>query len=83
MLAMNYRGPYRIRADHHKPQPRIEHPEQQETLLQLINYCLRDEMKRDPRSVRRWAHGQTAPPQGVAAVRWFDLGKGLVAVRRQ
>jgi len=26
MLAMNYRGPYRIRADHAKPQPRIEHP---------------------------------------------------------
>ncbi len=25
MLAMNYRGPYRIRADH-KPEPRIEHP---------------------------------------------------------
>jgi threonine dehydrogenase-like Zn-dependent dehydrogenase len=26
MLAMNYRGPYRIRADRNRPEPRIEHP---------------------------------------------------------
>lgn len=26
MLAMNYRGPYRVRADHNKPMPHIEHP---------------------------------------------------------
>ena len=26
MLATNYRGPYRIRADHHRPEPKIEHP---------------------------------------------------------
>lgn len=26
MLATNYRGPYRIRADHHRPMPEIEHP---------------------------------------------------------
>ena len=32
-------------------EPKIENPQQQETLLQLINYCLRDEMKRDPRIV--------------------------------
>ncbi|TMQ72021.1 MAG: dehydrogenase, partial [Candidatus Eisenbacteria bacterium] len=32
-------------------EPRIENPDQPETLLQLINYCLRDEMKRDPRIV--------------------------------
>ena len=32
-------------------EPRIENPEQQETLLQLVNYCLRDEMKRDPRII--------------------------------
>ena len=26
MLAMNFRGPYRIRADRNKPYPEIEHP---------------------------------------------------------
>jgi threonine dehydrogenase-like Zn-dependent dehydrogenase len=26
MLAMNYRGPFRIRADRHRPEPKIEHP---------------------------------------------------------
>jgi len=26
MLAMNYRGPFRIRADRDKPVPQIEHP---------------------------------------------------------
>ena len=26
MLAMNFRGPFRIRADRHRPEPRIEHP---------------------------------------------------------
>lgn len=26
MLAMNYRGPFRIRADRNKPEPQIEHP---------------------------------------------------------
>jgi 2-oxoisovalerate dehydrogenase E1 component len=31
--------------------PKIEQPDQPETLLQLINYCLRDEMKRDPRII--------------------------------
>jgi len=30
-------------------EPGVEHPEQAETMLQSINYCLRDEMKRDPR----------------------------------
>ncbi|HEY2956316.1 MAG TPA: dehydrogenase E1 component subunit alpha/beta [Candidatus Eisenbacteria bacterium] len=30
-------------------EPRIEDPASSETLLQNINYCLRDEMKRDPR----------------------------------
>jgi 2-oxoisovalerate dehydrogenase E1 component len=36
-------------SDRFAVEPRIENPEQAETLLQLINYCLRDEMKRDPR----------------------------------
>src|SRR3954464_6957066 len=26
MLAMNFRGPFRIRADRHRPEPKIEHP---------------------------------------------------------
>lgn len=26
MLAMNFRGPFRIRADFHRPEPKIEHP---------------------------------------------------------
>ncbi|HEU0063878.1 MAG TPA: alcohol dehydrogenase catalytic domain-containing protein, partial [Flavisolibacter sp.] len=26
MLAMNFRGPFRIRADRNKPEPKIEHP---------------------------------------------------------
>jgi 2-oxoisovalerate dehydrogenase E1 component len=32
-------------------EPKVESAEQSETLLQLINYCLRDEMKRNPRIV--------------------------------
>jgi len=32
-------------------EPKIDGAAQTETLLQLINYCLRDEMKRDPRIV--------------------------------
>jgi 2-oxoisovalerate dehydrogenase E1 component len=31
--------------------PRPEHPQQSETILQSINYCLRDEMTRNPRIV--------------------------------
>ena len=38
-------------SDRFAVEPRIQKPEQQETLLQLINYCLREEMKRDPRIV--------------------------------
>jgi len=32
-------------------EPKIDASQQPETLLQLVNYCLRDEMKRDPRIV--------------------------------
>jgi 2-oxoisovalerate dehydrogenase E1 component len=38
-------------SDRFVAEPRIENPEQQETLLQLVNYCLRDEMARDPRII--------------------------------
>jgi 2-oxoisovalerate dehydrogenase E1 component len=36
-------------SDRFAVEPRIDAEGQPETLLQLINYCLRDEMKRDPR----------------------------------
>ncbi len=32
-------------------EPQVEHPQQTETMVTLINYCLRDEMQRDPRIV--------------------------------
>ncbi len=38
-------------SDRFVSEPRVENPEQSETLLQSINYCLRDEMKRNPRIV--------------------------------
>ncbi len=38
MLAMNYRGPYRIRADHHKPLPRIEHPG--DAIVRVTRACI-------------------------------------------
>ncbi len=38
-------------SDRFVSQPRPEHPEQAETILQSINYTLRDEMKRDSRIV--------------------------------
>ena len=37
MLAMNYRGPYRIRADH-KPEPRIEHPG--DAIVRVTRSCI-------------------------------------------
>lgn len=37
MLAMNYRGPYRIRADH-KPPPRIEHPH--DAIVRVTRSCI-------------------------------------------
>ena len=38
-------------SDRFAVEPQIENPEQGETMLQLINYALRDEMKRDPRII--------------------------------
>ena len=38
MLAMNYRGPYRVRADHHKPEPRIEHPN--DAIVRVTRACI-------------------------------------------
>src|SRR6476469_4040888 len=38
MLAMNYRGPFRIRADHHKPYPEILHPE--DAIVRATRSCI-------------------------------------------
>jgi 2-oxoisovalerate dehydrogenase E1 component len=38
-------------SDRFVAEPKIEDPSSNETMLQNINYCLRDEMKRDPRIV--------------------------------
>ena len=37
MLAMNYRGPYRVRASH-KPEPEIEHP--QDAIVRVTRSCI-------------------------------------------
>jgi threonine dehydrogenase-like Zn-dependent dehydrogenase len=37
MLAMNYRGPYRVRADH-KPEPEIEHPD--DAIIRVTRACI-------------------------------------------
>jgi 2-oxoisovalerate dehydrogenase E1 component len=59
-------------------EPRVEKPEQQETLLQLINYCLRDEMKANPRILmfgqdiadasHEWVLGEARGKGGVFGV---------------
>lgn len=38
MLAMNYRGPFRIRADRDRPFPEIEHPE--DAIVKVIRSCI-------------------------------------------
>ncbi len=61
-------------------EPRFDKPEQTETLLQSINYCLRDEMKRNPRILvfgedvadasHEEALGETKGKGGVFGVTW-------------
>jgi threonine dehydrogenase-like Zn-dependent dehydrogenase len=38
MLAMNYRGPFRIRADRDRPYPEIEHPE--DAIVRVLRSCI-------------------------------------------
>ncbi|MGB7787079.1 MAG: zinc-dependent alcohol dehydrogenase [Salinimicrobium sp.] len=38
MLAMNYRGPFRIRADYNRPHPEIEHPE--DVIVRVLRSCI-------------------------------------------
>lgn len=38
MLAMNYRGPYRVRADKNMPYPEIEHPE--DAIIRVTRSCI-------------------------------------------
>lgn len=38
MLAMNYRGPFRVRADRNKPQPEIQHPN--DVIVRVSRTCI-------------------------------------------
>ena len=38
MIAMNYRGPFRIRVDRDKPEPQIEHP--QDAIVRVTRSCI-------------------------------------------
>src|ERR1044071_3568479 len=38
MLAMNYRGPYRVRADRNRPEPEILHP--QDAIVRVTRSCI-------------------------------------------
>ena len=38
MLAMNYRGPFRVRADRNRPYPEIEHPE--DVIVRVLRSCI-------------------------------------------
>jgi threonine dehydrogenase-like Zn-dependent dehydrogenase len=38
MIAMNYRGPFRVRADKHKPDPEIVHP--QDAIVRVTRACI-------------------------------------------
>ena len=38
MLAMNFRGPFRVRADYDMPYPEIEHPE--DAIVRVLRSCI-------------------------------------------
>ncbi len=38
MLAMNFRGPFRVRADRNMPEPQIEHP--QDAIVRVLRSCI-------------------------------------------
>jgi threonine dehydrogenase-like Zn-dependent dehydrogenase len=38
MLAMNFRGPFRVRADHNRPYPEIKHPE--DAIVRVTRSCI-------------------------------------------
>ena len=38
MLAMNFRGPFRVRADRNMPEPKIEHPE--DAIVKVLRSCI-------------------------------------------
>ncbi|KQM50110.1 zinc-dependent alcohol dehydrogenase [Chryseobacterium sp. Leaf201] len=38
MLAMNFRGPFRVRADRNMPEPQIEHPE--DAIVRVLRSCI-------------------------------------------
>jgi threonine dehydrogenase-like Zn-dependent dehydrogenase len=38
MLAMNFRGPMRVRADRNMPEPKIEHPE--DAIVRVLRSCI-------------------------------------------
>jgi len=38
MVAMNYRGPFRVRVDKNKPYPEIEHPD--DAIIRVIRTCI-------------------------------------------
>jgi 2-oxoisovalerate dehydrogenase E1 component len=62
-------------SDRFAVEPKIEQPQQQETLLQLVNYCLRDEMKRDPRIIM---FGEDIADASLEEVLGETKGKGGV-----
>src|SRR5262249_43104664 len=62
-------------SDRFATSPKIDNAEQTEMLLQLINYCLRDEMKRNPRIIM---FGEDVADASVETVLQDLKGKGGV-----